>query len=334
MSEVLPVGIVVPVKQCRPALDAHIADLLELLPHVEQVVVVDSASTDGTMEALQAALQHPGAEFHDRPPGLYQAWNFGISQVTSRYVYMATVGDCIGLKGLQQLVQTAESLQVDAVISPPELVNDSGQALGKTWPVHELVRERKLEAPVVLPVREWLGRCLAAYPATLIGSSASNLYRADFLQAHPLPVEYGHAGDAAWAVKMSFQARWAVDPTVPSKFWIHETQPGVVGIRGDLVERLLGAPEELAAEAEGRWAEDPVLPRIMAAYRQLQPRMVSRMHGMAAYRERCASSPWAQFLPSVRRWRRHLRKEKREIEALQESMQSLLTEYPMDGERG
>src|SRR5579871_4067780 len=103
----LPLGVVIPVKNSRPALPDHVAGLREWLAEAEQVVVVDSESTDGTVEYLREHLQHPRLTFTSHPPGLYASWNHGIAQIQSRYVYLATAGDTITRKGLGRLVETA-----------------------------------------------------------------------------------------------------------------------------------------------------------------------------------------------------------------------------------
>src|SRR5579883_3310731 len=87
---VLPVGVVIPTRNCVALLERHLDCLRELMPRVEQVVVVDSASTDGTPELLHKQLRHPRIEFLQHPPGLYESWNFGVRQVRARYTYIAT----------------------------------------------------------------------------------------------------------------------------------------------------------------------------------------------------------------------------------------------------
>jgi glycosyltransferase involved in cell wall biosynthesis len=49
----------------------------------QEVVVVDSESSDGTVEFLQSELRHPNLRFLSHPPGLYQSWNFGIRNLNT-----------------------------------------------------------------------------------------------------------------------------------------------------------------------------------------------------------------------------------------------------------
>src|SRR5437667_48674 len=57
-------------------LPRHLESMKEWLPLVEEVVVVDSESTDGTVEFLKKHLGPQSPRFFTHPPGLYQSWNF------------------------------------------------------------------------------------------------------------------------------------------------------------------------------------------------------------------------------------------------------------------
>src|SRR4051794_30761037 len=119
----LPLGVVIPTKNSLPYLPAHLAGMREWLGLVEEVVVVDSFSTDGTVDFLKSNLSHPRVTYASHPPGLYASWNHGIAQIRSPYVFIATTGDLITPAGLQQLCQTAEMLACDVVISKPTFRN-------------------------------------------------------------------------------------------------------------------------------------------------------------------------------------------------------------------
>ena len=94
----------------------------------QELIVVDSYSTDGTFELLQAELRHPRLSLLQCPPGLYQSWNQGISRVQSKYSYVSTIGDTITREGLEHLTATAEALGSDVVISPPKFFTPDGGA--------------------------------------------------------------------------------------------------------------------------------------------------------------------------------------------------------------
>ena len=57
----LAIGVVIPTRNVQPALQAHLARLHAWTHLVEEIVVVDSHSTDGTLETLtRVALSTSG----------------------------------------------------------------------------------------------------------------------------------------------------------------------------------------------------------------------------------------------------------------------------------
>lgn len=61
-------------------------------------------------------------------------------------------------------------------------------------------------------------------PSSLLGSSASNLYRGAHLRARPFPTEYGTVGDTAWIMRYGHETRLALTPRQGSSFCIHEKE--------------------------------------------------------------------------------------------------------------
>jgi hypothetical protein len=181
--------------------------------------VVDS-STDGSLDFLRKRLPATHVEFHSVPPGLYQAWNFGVSKARAEYCYFSTVGDSITADGLQHLFGIASKESLDAVLSPPEMLDIDGKPSTMRWPIHDFVAT--LCDEIFFPGREETVRWLTALlPFTILGSSASNLYRTDFLKAHHFPTECGHGGDAALGVQVSPFVKMAVTKKICSRFITH-----------------------------------------------------------------------------------------------------------------
>lgn len=219
----LPIGVVLPTLNVAEYLPEHLASMRDWLQLVEEIVVVDSESSDGTVEMLQAELGHDRVRYFSRPRGLYQAWNFGVAQVRAPYTYVSTVGDSISRDGLAALYEVACSRAADVVISPPRFVNQQGQpATSLDWPIQRLIRDFDIREPVRLTRCAAFGIAVLSNDDALLGSSASNLYNTRYLADHPFPAEFGTAGDCAWALANGLDAGIAILPVSVSTFRIHE----------------------------------------------------------------------------------------------------------------
>jgi glycosyltransferase involved in cell wall biosynthesis len=217
----LPISVLVPTRNSMSLLPAHVEAMRPWLGLAEEVVAVDSDSTDGTLEFLRRELKHPNVRVLTHPPGLYQSWNFGIAQCRAKYIYISTVGETITREGLELLFRAAESFRADAVISPPRMVKMSGESKKKVWPVHSLIAELKLSSPVALE-----GAAAELFAVTnlrrgVLGSSASNLYRAEVLRRFPFRTDFGTAGDLAWGLEHAGEICFAIVPQTFSTFMFH-----------------------------------------------------------------------------------------------------------------
>ena len=219
----LPISILIPTRNCAALVPGHLESLRAWLDLAEEVVVVDSDSKDGTLELLRAGLSHPRLKFLNRPPGLYQSWNFGIQNAGARYVYLATVGDSITRRGVEHLFSVAEKVQSDVVISKPDFVSATGGALpDDRWTIDVILSRLQIERPRLLSTAEQFLFAVTNLWGAILGSSASNLYRADCLKQRPFPTEYGTAGDGAWAILNIFEVKIAITPERFSTFRFHE----------------------------------------------------------------------------------------------------------------
>jgi glycosyltransferase involved in cell wall biosynthesis len=207
-------------------LPAHIRQMNAWADLAEEIVVVDSQSADGSLQYIREHLQHPRISMLDHPPGLYASWNFGISRLRTQHAYIATTGDTITREGLQTLVETAEQLRSDVLVSPPEFVDPSGSRVeGMKWPVEELIVALGVKEPRVID--QWevfayaivyaIGRGLNG----VLGSSASNIYRTEVLQAFPFPEDCGSVGDTFWGLANAFHVKFAISPRCCSTFLLH-----------------------------------------------------------------------------------------------------------------
>jgi len=234
-----------PTRNSAAVLPKHLARMKGWLDLVEQVVVVDSFSTDGTRELIQRQLHHPHLVVLNHPPGLYQSWNYGISKISTEYVYISTCGDLITRTGLKTLFKTAEDCGCDVVISKPRFyfhgTTDSGEA---QWPIDDVITTLNLTEPRRLNRLEALIFAITNVTGAMTGSCASDLFRTTVLQRSPFPTEFGTAGDAAWSILNAAEVSWAVVPERFSRFLRHassvpesERQRGQQALQPDRLAR-------------------------------------------------------------------------------------------------
>jgi glycosyltransferase involved in cell wall biosynthesis len=216
-------SVILPTLNCRQLLGDHIESMRKWMHQAEEIVVVDSHSDDGTLEMILESLDHPRVFIHQRPRGLYQSWNFGISQARGEYLYISTVGDSITLEGIEHLLTTARDLDADVVISGPDFIRENGLPIkGPTWPVEHIVKMLNITKPRILnPLTSMLFQMMCL-PDAILGSSASNLYRTRMMWEKPFPIEFGTVGDGAWGLANFPKCTLAVTPWKFSTFREHE----------------------------------------------------------------------------------------------------------------
>jgi len=204
-------------------LPGHVEMMRQWLDLVEEVIVVDSESSDGTVEYLRSGQLHPKVKFLSHPPGLYQSWNYGISEGRGRYTYISAVGDGITRDGLIHLAEVAEKHCSDVVISPPKFIQESGaqKKRRRGWPVHMIIESARLDEPASFEGVQLFLLVVGLIPHAILGCSSSNLYRTVALQRYPFPVTFGHHGDGAWAAGNSLNIRLSVTPHEVSHFRLH-----------------------------------------------------------------------------------------------------------------
>jgi len=203
-------------------LESHVEGLNPWFDLVEEFIVVDSYSTDGSLEFLQTHLPSDRTRFLCHPPGLYASWNHGISQVKSTYFYIATTGDTITPAGIKSLVDTAEELKADVVISKPSFrAEDSQRRKAPLWPIDDIVETLACTGSRRLSQLEALLFTATHPEGAMLGSSASNVYRTATFVRFPFPTEFGAQGDGVWAWFHAAEITWGVIPNQISSFLLH-----------------------------------------------------------------------------------------------------------------
>ncbi len=262
-------GVLIPTWNCQPLLPRQTAAMSQWLDVVDEVVVVDSSSTDGTVEWLQANLRHPNLKIVNRPRGLYQAWNFGLSVMTSQWVLIATAGDVMEREGILHLLEVAGEFDADIVLSPPKFTAEDGSPrAGGDWPIHQVLRETGRAQPFVPSQTDMLRWTFEAGGALcgMLGSSASNLYRTRLLQACPFPLDASTSGDVAWGLRFMAQARRvAITPRLCAEFICHDKAgPSVPLLRAPMLDAAIAGAGLTAAQVDAH------LPRLRAEMAEVE----------------------------------------------------------------
>lgn len=252
MSQQLPIGVLLPTFNVMDRIEAHLDMMRPWLESVAEIVVVDSHSTDGSVEFIQKNLRHPALRVLQHPPGLYQSWNHGISHITAPYTYISTVGETITEAGLGHLVAMAQRFEADVVLSRPRFFNEAGHPVRKRWPLDDYLQEKSVLNPGLMNPRDVFFFAMSDLPESIAGSAASNLYRTETLRRFPFPTDCGHWGDEAWFIAHAFEVLVAVTPRIFSTFLLH---PSGNRMPLEKLNQLVGRMDKLAENAMSRVAQ-------------------------------------------------------------------------------
>jgi len=208
-------------------LERHVTGLSKWIDLAAQVFVVDSDSSDGTVDFLRERLRHPNLKFLTHPPGLYASWNFGISHIQTKYTIIATCGDTMSRSGAESFLSTMEQLQCDVLISRPIFEDSHGRPVSAPlWPIDDITACLELKGPARLTRAQSLIFIAANLPNAITGSCASCIFRTDVLQRFPFPTDVGAIGDCVWALRHALHISWGATPEVVSTFLKHPVELG------------------------------------------------------------------------------------------------------------
>jgi len=221
--EKIRLSVVLPTYNCRRQMARHLASMATWADLADEIIVVDSRSTDGTLEFIRERLRHPNLRIIERDRGLYQSWNEGIAATSGDWVYISTAGDTIERAHLLHLLELGERTGADVVISPPRFIDETGAPCADlNWPPAEIVRRFGARRPFVLGKEAAITLSYLHCPRSVLGSSASNLYRGPHLRVRPFPEEFRGAGDSAWILRHAEDTKICFTPRIGSAFCVHD----------------------------------------------------------------------------------------------------------------
>ncbi|MBU6182383.1 MAG: glycosyltransferase family 2 protein [Verrucomicrobia bacterium] len=240
----------------RSYLDRHVQGLLPWMDLVQEIIVVDSQSTDGSPEFLKETLGHRNLRVVQHPPGLYASWNYGIAQLQTDFFIMSTTGDTITREGVVRLMDCASQERLDVVLGKPIFEDIRGRKKKYVWPLDDILEDHRRTGPhVAFSGLEAIVHAIGRPNSALLGSSASNLYHTEFFRNRPFPLDWGVAGDGGWVWQHAVEARWGAIPGTHSKFLIHPPQSR----REDLKPKLQQRADWTLRESVPRWISSGII---------------------------------------------------------------------------
>lgn len=170
-----------------------------------EVIVVDTASTDGTLELLgEWAAADARVSIVQAPSGIYQALNFGIARARGEYVYIATSDDTMQANALTKMVAALEAHpECDICDTRLMQIGEDGREL--TPSDEEYLRcDGHLLFPrdrpcVRLPPLDFLMHC--GGKTVYISLTQILVRKSLFEKTGPFPENYGPSADYMWGMR-------------------------------------------------------------------------------------------------------------------------------------
>lgn len=216
------ISVVMPTFNCALLMQRHLDSVEKWAYLADEIIVVDSRSTDGTLSFIRSRLKHPNLRVIERDRGLYESWNEGIAATTGEWIYVSTAGDTIEADHLLHLIELGVRTSADVVISPPRFIDENGEPVANLkWPPHEIIASHGNNLPFTMSPMATACLAFLHCPSCILGSSASNLYRGDTLRARPFPVGFRGASDTVWLMRNALTLRVCLTPRCGSAFCIH-----------------------------------------------------------------------------------------------------------------
>ena len=229
-----------PTYNCAPLMARHLESAAKWADLADEIVVVDSRSTDGTLDIIRDRLRHPNLRIIERDRGLYESWNEGISATSGEWIYISTAGDTIEREHLMHMLDLGERGRADVVITAPRFVDEAGgRHKDPDWPPAQVIADSGRDEPFILSAEAGFLLTYLHFPCAILGSSASNLFRGNHLRARAFPEDFKGAGDSVWILRHAARSRLCFSPQVGSTFCVHPKEPVSVDKQVALTAKLL-----------------------------------------------------------------------------------------------
>ena len=169
-------------------LEETILSVISQTYHHIEYIIVDGASTDGTMEVVERYRNHINKMVSEPDKGLYDAMNKGIDMATGDYLVFLNAGDSFHADTtLQQMVHSIKSKELPDILYGNTAIVDAKR---------HFVRMRRLAPPEELSWRSFRQGMLVCHQAFIVKRALAERYNC----------QYRFSADFDWCIRMMKKA--------------------------------------------------------------------------------------------------------------------------------
>jgi len=147
-----------------------------------EMLIVDGASTDNTLEVARRASIATMRVFSEPDQGLYDAMNKGIAQARGRYLMFLNAGDALADETVLARLAVLSADNPDVMYGQTQLVNAAREVVGK----------RHLTAPRKLTARSFLDGMVVCHQAFVVRRELAPRY----------DLRYRYSADYDWCLRV------------------------------------------------------------------------------------------------------------------------------------
>ncbi|MDR1004285.1 MAG: glycosyltransferase [Prevotellaceae bacterium] len=182
-------SIVTVTRQAAATLEDTLQSVIAQTWHHKEYIVIDGASTDGTLAIIDKYRAHITHLVSEPDKGLYDAMNKALALASGDYLCFLNAGDCFHEDDTLQLMahQLHNGELPDILYGETAIVDDK----------HHFLRMRRLSAPDVLTWRSFRHGMLVCHQAFFVKRTL----------AEPYDLRYRFSSDFDWCIRMMKKAR-------------------------------------------------------------------------------------------------------------------------------
>jgi glycosyltransferase involved in cell wall biosynthesis len=209
-------SICLPTRNSAQFLEARLRSIVAQSFDDWHVVVVDTSSTDGTLEMIRDLIPEGKRTIWNAGPGLYQAWNSCVAYATGELIHFATSDDFEHPSFYERLVAIYRETGCDIIHCLWAMIDEMGRTV--ETPIQPTVRVFGSVPGRVYrkdPTANFFSNLLVS--TTVGASNAALLKRSLFDRIGGFPTQYGAIGDRGWYLRASLCATtYCLDETLAS----------------------------------------------------------------------------------------------------------------------